>query len=171
MWCHAYCKVEKEVQMKRTAICFTLVIFAAFSVIIPDTCCAESGFPMAGKIDYSLASWYGPNFHGKQTASGQIFDMHSFTCAHKEYPFGTWLKITNIMNDKTTFCLVNDRGPMKPMRELDLSYAAAKMLDMITLGTCVVRIEYLGMDTKYLKAIGDFFKDRSLIKSLQHKRK
>src|SRR4030042_2140730 len=171
MRCQAYSMVEKEVQMKRMACCFLIVIFATLSFIIPGRCSAQSSFPMSGKIDYSLASWYGPNFHGKLTASGQIFDMHSFTCAHKKYPFGTWLKITNMMNDKTTFCMVNDRGPLKPMRELDLSYAAAKMLDMITLGTCVVRIEYLGMDVKYLKAIGDFFKDRSFVKSLQHKGK
>jgi rare lipoprotein A len=97
--------------------------------------------------------------------------MHNFTCAHKKYPFGTWLKITNIMNDKTTFCMVNDRGPFASVRDLDLSYAAAKMLDMITLGTCVVRIEHLGMDVKYMKAITNFFKDRSLVSPLQHKRK
>jgi rare lipoprotein A len=163
--------VEKEIQMKRMAVCFLMMIFATLGVITPGTCFAQSSFPVIGKIDYSLASWYGPNFHGKLTASGQIFDMHSFTCAHKKYPFGTWLKITNIMNDKTTFCMVNDRGPLKPKRELDLSYAAAKMLDMITLGTCVVRIEYLGMDVKYLRVIGDFFKDRSFVKSLQHTRK
>jgi rare lipoprotein A (peptidoglycan hydrolase) len=159
---------EKEVQMKRMAVCFTLVIFATASLIIPGTCSAQSSFPMTGIINYSLASWYGPNFQGKLTASGQVFDMHSFTCAHKEYPFGTWLRITNIMNEKTTFCMVNDRGPFNPKRELDLSYAAAKMLDMITLGTCVVRIEYLGMDSKYLKAIGDFFKNRYFVKSLRH---
>jgi rare lipoprotein A len=157
--------------MKKMAVCFMLMIFATLSLVIHSKCSAQSSFPMTGKIDYSLASWYGSNFHGKLTASGQIFNMHSFTCAHKEYPFGAWLRITNIMNDKTTFCMVNDRGPLNPMRGLDLSYAAAKMLDMITLGTCVVRIEYLGMDTKYLKAIGDFFKDRSFVKSFQHKRK
>jgi rare lipoprotein A len=132
---------------------------------------AETGFQNDRKIDYSLASWYGPNFHGKKTASGQTFDMHNFTCAHKKYPFGTWLKITNIMNDKTTFCMVNDRGPFASVRDLDLSYAAAKMLDMITLGTCVVRIEHLGMDVKYMKAITNFFKDRSLVSPSQHKRK
>jgi rare lipoprotein A len=67
--------------------------------------------------------------------------------------------------------MVNDRGPLVSFRDLDLSYAAAKMLDMITLGICVVRIENLGVDTKYMKAIKDFFNDYSLIKPLQHKRK
>jgi rare lipoprotein A len=149
------------------------LIILVFSVTVNtfNVCMAETSFQNDGKIDYSLASWYGPNFHGKKTASGQIFDMHNFTCAHKKYPFGTWLKITNIMNDRTTFCMVNDRGPFESVRDLDLSYAAAKMLDMITLGTCVVRIEHLGMDVKYMKAITNFFKDHSLVRPLQHKRK
>ena len=156
--------------MRKIVIGFIVVIFF-ITLNTLNLCGAEPSFPNGEKIDYFLASWYGPNFHGKKTASGQIFDMHSFTCAHKKYPFGTWLKITNIMNDKTTFCMVNDRGPFASFRDLDLSYAAAKMLDMITLGTCVVRIEYLGIDAKYMKAIRDFFKDYSLIKPLQHKRK
>lgn len=154
--------------MRKIIIGLIILIFS-FALNTVNLCGAEITLPIVEKSDYSLASWYGPNFHGKKTASGQIFDMHGFTCAHKKYPFGTWLKITNIINDKTTFCMVNDRGPLKPMRELDLSYAAARMLDMITLGVCVVRIEYLGIDTRYMKAIKDFFKDHSLIKPLQHK--
>ena len=155
--------------MKKMAICFVLLIFS-LSLYVTCACWAETRLSIGEKADYLLASWYGPNFHGKKTASGQIFDMHRFTCAHKDYPFGTWLKITNIMNDKTTFCMVNDRGPFESVRDLDLSYAAAKMLDMITLGTCVVRIEYLGVDTRYLKAIKDFFKGSSFIKTLQHEK-
>jgi rare lipoprotein A len=154
--------------MRKIIIGFIILIFS-FALNTLNLCGAEISLPIGEKSDYSLASWYGPNFHGKKTASGQIFDMHGFTCAHKKYPFGTWLKITNIMNDKTTFCMVNDRGPFASFRDLDLSYAAAKMLDMITLGTCLVRIEHLGMDAKYMKAIKDFFKDHSLIKSLQRK--
>lgn len=154
--------------MRKIIIGLIILIFS-FALNALNLCGAEMSLPIGEKSDYSVASWYGPKFHGKKTASGQIFDMHNFTCAHKKYPFGTWLKITNIMNDKTTFCMVNDRGPFASFRDLDLSYAAAKMLDMITLGTCVVRIEHLGMDAKYMKAIKDFFKDHSLIKSLQHK--
>jgi rare lipoprotein A len=67
------------------------------------------------------------------------------------------LKITNLLNDKTTFCVVNDRGPFKALRDLDLSYAAAKVLDMITLGQCMVKIEFLGVDKEYLKAVKDIF--------------
>jgi rare lipoprotein A len=155
----------------RKIIIGLIILVSCVTLNTLNVCMAETSFQNDGKIDYSLASWYGPNFHGKKTASGQIFDMHNFTCAHKKYPFGTWLKITNIMNDKTTFCMVNDRGPFASVRDLDLSYAAAKMLDMITLGTCVVRIEHLGMDVKYMKAITNFFKDHSLVRPLQHKRK
>ncbi len=156
--------------MRKTVIGFiVLVFFVALNTL--NFCWAETSSPNSRKTGYSVASWYGPNFHGKKTASGQIFDMYNFTCAHKEYPFGTWLKITNIMNYRTTFCMVNDRGPLVSFRDLDLSYAAAKMLDMITLGTCVVRIENLGVDTKYMKVIKDFLNDYSLIKHLQHKRK
>lgn len=156
--------------MKKIVICFILLTLT-FGSYVTCMCWAEPKLSVAGKAEYFIASWYGPNFHGKKTASGQIFDMNRFTCAHKNYPFGTWLKITNIMNDKTTFCMVNDRGPLGAVRDLDLSYAAAKMLDMITLGTCIVRIEYLGIDTKYLIAIKDFFKDHSSMKSSESKRK
>lgn len=114
--------------------------------------------PIGAKVSYVTASWYGAAFHGKQTASGQLFDMFKFTCAHKNYPFGTLLKITNIWNDKTVFCTVNDRGPFEGARDLDLSYAAARVIDMMTLGIAVVRIEYMGIDTQYFKAVMDIFK-------------
>lgn len=95
--------------------------------------------------------------------------MHGFTCAHRTYPFGTWLKITNMVNNKTTFCVVNDRGPFEVIRDLDLSFAAAKVLDMISLGICVVRIEHMGIDTTAIKAVKDIFHDRPFMKSLQQK--
>ncbi len=105
---------------------------------------------------YAIASWYGPDFHGKPTSSGEIFDMNALTCAHREYPFGTNLKVTNISNNKTVSCLVNDRGPFIEGRDLDLSYAAAKEIDLIGTGTCEVRIEYVGRDTSYIKEVGYF---------------
>ena len=108
------------------------------------------------KWTYVVSSWYGHNFHGNKTASGEIFDMNSFTCAHKEYPFGTKLKVTNISNYKSIRCLVNDRGPFKTGRELDLSYAAAKMIDLIKQGIGIVRIEYMGSDIRYERGVKDF---------------
>jgi rare lipoprotein A len=102
---------------------------------------------------YAVASWYGPDFQGKPTSSGEIFDMNAMTCAHKEYPFGTKLKVTNLENNKTVYCIVNDRGPFVEGRDIDLSYAAAKKIDLIAQGTGRVRIEYMGRDTSYMKEV------------------
>ena len=79
--------------------------------------------------------------------------MYAFTCAHREYPFGTELKVTNVSNNKNTRCIVNDRGPFVDGRDLDLSYAAAKAIDLIGPGTCRVKVEYLGRDTSYIKEV------------------
>ena len=105
------------------------------------------------KTGVGVASWYGPDFHGKPTSSGEIYDMNALTCAHREYPFGTKLKVTNISNNKSVNCTVNDRGPFVSGRELDLSYAAAKEIGLIGQGTSEVRIEYIGRDTSYMKEV------------------
>ena len=93
---------------------------------------------------YAIASWYGRELHGKRTSSGQLFNMHAFTCAHRTYPFGTKLKITNPANGKTVHCVVNDRGPSSKDRDIDLSYAAAKKIGLTKKGAAKVRIEYSG---------------------------
>jgi rare lipoprotein A len=95
---------------------------------------------------YAAASWYGREFHGKRTASGQPFNMHAFTCAHRTYPFGTRLKVTNPANGRTVHCVVNDRGPSSKDRDIDLSYAAAKKIGLTKKGAAKVRIEYSGKD-------------------------
>jgi rare lipoprotein A len=95
---------------------------------------------------YAVASWYGRELHGKRTSSGQPFNMHAFTCAHRTYPFGTKLKITNPANGKTVHCVVNDRGPTSKDRDIDLSYAAAKKIGLTGKGAAKVRIEYSGTD-------------------------
>ena len=117
--------------------------------------CASAHYETVATPHYAVASWYGPDFHGKPTASGEIFDMNAFTCAHRDYPFGTKLRITNLSNDKAITCLVNDRGPFSDGRDIDLSYAAAKDLDLITTGTGTVRIEYMGRDSKYIREVKD----------------
>ena len=92
------------------------------------------------------ASWYGPNFHGKKTASGEIYDMYELTAAHKELPLGTTCIVTNLENDKSVTVRINDRGPFVKGRVIDLSYAAAKVIDMVDSGTARVRVEVLGDD-------------------------
>jgi rare lipoprotein A len=75
------------------------------------------------------ASWYGKQFHGKTTASGEDFDMFEFTAAHRKLPLGTFVKVTNLKNSKWIIVRVNDRGPYVGDRIMDLSYSAARMLN------------------------------------------
>ena len=76
-----------------------------------------------------LASWYGKQFHGRATASGEDFDMFELTAAHKRIPLGTYVKVTNLRNGKWVIVRVNDRGPYVGDRIMDLSYSAARMLN------------------------------------------
>ena len=85
------------------------------------------------------ASWYGRAFQGKRTATGERFDMNSLTCAHRTLPLGSWLRVTNLGNKKSTFVRVNDRGPYSGTAMIDLSYAAAQRLGL--LGKASVRVE------------------------------
>ena len=96
------------------------------------------------------ASWYGRRFQGKATANGEAFDMNQFTCAHRDLPLGSWLKVTNLRNRKSIIVRVNDRGPMEPNRIVDLSYAAAHRLDITGLGR--VRLELLPKEGPALEA-------------------
>ncbi len=91
------------------------------------------------------ASWYGREFHGRVTASGERFDMNTYTAAHKTLPFGTILEVRNLQNGKSVRIKVNDRGPYRGNRIIDLSFAAAKELDMIGSGTAVVGINVIKM--------------------------
>ncbi len=87
------------------------------------------------------ASWYGRAFHGRQTASGEPFDMYELSAAHRQYPFGTVLQVTNLDNGKTVQVRVNDRGPYADGRILDVSYAAGRDLGMLASGTAQVGIK------------------------------
>jgi rare lipoprotein A len=107
----------------------------------------------AGEKTECMASWYGKDFHGRPTASGEIFDMHGLTCAHKVYPLGTRIRVTNLSSGKDVECIINDRGPFVAGRDLDLSYGAAKKIDMIGPGVARVRIEVLGRDSRYIREV------------------
>lgn len=87
------------------------------------------------------ASWYGAQHQGKQTASGAIFDQSALTAAHPSLPFGTKVKVTNLANGKSVEVEITDRGPFAGNRIIDLSQAAAKVLEMIETGTATVRLE------------------------------
>jgi rare lipoprotein A len=90
---------------------------------------------------YMRASWYGPRFHGKKTANGEIYDQMAFTAAHKKLRFGTLLRITNPQNNKSVVVRINDRGPYIPGRHLDVSRAVAMELDMIKKGVVNLKVE------------------------------
>lgn len=96
---------------------------------------------IARYIKQGVASWYGPGFHGKKTATGEIFDMYAMTAAHKTLPIPSYAQVTNLENHRSIIVRINDRGPFVGNRELDLSYAAAKNLDMEKDGTGVVEIK------------------------------
>lgn len=91
--------------------------------------------------DTGIASFYGNGFHGKKTSSGEVYNMNDLTCAHRWLPFGTLLVVTNVANGKRATVRVNDRGPWKHGRMIDVSKAAAAELDMIRSGTTRVIIE------------------------------
>lgn len=88
-----------------------------------------------------MASWYGERFHGRQTASGELYDMYAMTAAHKTLPFGTMVRVTDIETRKTVIVRITDRGPFTKGRVIDLSYAAAGELDMIQAGVVRVRVD------------------------------
>lgn len=87
-----------------------------------------------------VASYYGKGFHGRRTASGEVYNQYAMTCAHKTLPFQTLLKVTNPKNGKNVIVRVTDRGPFKRGRDIDLSYGAAKEIGMIAAGVMKVEV-------------------------------
>lgn len=107
------------------------------------------------QFDYDevgMASWYGSQFHNKQTANGGIFDRHSLTAAHKTLPLPSMVRVTNLDNNKTLIVMVNDRGPFAKERIIDMSERAADVLGFKKKGIAKVRVQYLPGQTKRLLA-------------------
>lgn len=101
-----------------------------------------------------VASWYGPTFHGKPTANGEIYDQFGLTAAHPVLPMGTRILVENLENDRRVYLRVNDRGPYKKGRILDLSYQAAQRLDVLKQGTAPVRITVVQWPTEMDPELG-----------------
>ena len=97
----------------------------------------------SGDTSIVVASWYGASFHGRRTASGQLFDQERLTAAHKTLPFGTKLRVTNLRNGRSVLVTVNDRGPYVRNRQLDVSLGAARRLGIVRPWTAPVLIEQL----------------------------
>lgn len=107
----------------------------------------------AGWTEKGIASWYGSDFNGKPTASGETYDMYAMTAAHKELPLGSVVEVTDLENGRRTKVVINDRGPFVSGRIIDLSYSAAKALGMAEAGTAPVRIEVLGREARYVREV------------------
>ena len=99
-----------------------------------------------GFVQFGRASWYGPKFHGKKTSSGEVYNMHSMTAAHKTLPLGTYVQVINLANGKKTVVRINDRGPFVKGRIIDLSYGAARQVGLIGPGVAKVKLVVLGME-------------------------
>ncbi len=122
---------------------------ATLILLLPLAACAAHRPPpptppaARGFVQEGVASWYGPKFQGRPTASGEIFDMHRLTAAHRTLPLGTRVRVVNLENGRSVVVRINDRGPFVKNRILDLSYAAARRLGFARRGTARVRIEVL----------------------------
>ena len=99
--------------------------------------------PPKRKVQYGWASWYGRKFHGRRTASGQVYNMYDLTAAHRTLPLGTKVMVTHMRNGRSVAVTINDRGPFVKGRIIDLSYAAARILGMVEEGVAWVRVEVL----------------------------
>ena len=93
-----------------------------------------------------VASWYGEAFRGKKTANGEIYDPDKLTAAHRRLPFGTLVKVTDLSNNRQVIVRINDRGPYKRGRIIDLSLAAARQLGMVKKGLAKVKVEIIPKD-------------------------
>jgi rare lipoprotein A len=100
--------------------------------------------PVVGGRQEGVASWYGPGFHGKRTANGEVYDQYELTAAHQTLPLGTRVMVTSLTNGRSVEVRINDRGPFVGGRIVDLSYAAASVIRMVGAGTMPVRLEVLG---------------------------
>lgn len=109
-------------------------------------------FPVSSVTQYKekgICSWYGPDFHGKKTSTGETYDMYGYTAAHRVLPFNTQVRVKNPANNKEIVVRINDRGPFYKDRILDLSYTGAKTLGLVGPGTAPIELEALGILEEY----------------------
>jgi rare lipoprotein A len=111
-------------------------------------------FNAKGFEEHGQASWYGQKFHGHLTSNGEIYDMFEMTAAHKTLPLPSFVRVTNLDNAKVAIVRVNDRGPFHPGRVIDLSYAAAKKLNVLATGVANVKVEVVHIDEQGVMTVG-----------------
>jgi len=108
---------------------------------------APSAAPQIPATETGIASWYGHPYHGRAAANGEIYDMEKLTAAHRTLPFGTWVRVTNLGNNKSVDVRITDRGPFVDGRVIDLSHRAAEAIDMVGSGIAQVRLNLLSAPT------------------------
>ena len=129
-------------QRQTHQLLLTLVVLS----LLYSLSCATGRRAREGQVGFTergLASWYGPGFHGRATASGETYDMYDHTAAHKTLPLGTVVEVRNRDNGRQTKVRINDRGPFVRGRVIDLSYSAARDLDMLGPGTALIELRVL----------------------------
>jgi len=134
--------------------------------VVLSAACSGTRFLARSGGQIGIASWYGPDFHGRMTSNREIYNMYDMTAAHPSLPFGTRVLVTNLDNGRTAEVRINDRGPFAKDRIIDLSYAAARMLDMVGPGTAPVRLEIMDdggrpANVRYLIQLGAFVEERN----------
>jgi rare lipoprotein A len=128
----------------------------AIASMRPYTVFGKEYYPTVVSVGDTLsgrASWYGNEFHGKSTCSGEGYDMYAMTAAHKTLPMNTVVRVTNLENNQQTVVRINDRGPFVESRIIDLSYAAAKEINIIGNGSASVKLEVLGFEPAVARTI------------------
>jgi rare lipoprotein A len=136
----------------------------------------ESYSKLEGYSQIGVASWYGVDEDGGKTASGERFSMNSYTAAHQTLPIGTVVRVVNLENGRDVIVKINDRGPFKKGRIIDLSYAAAKSIGILGRGTAKVRVEVISapgrsvdfFDAKYTVQVGSFKDKQSALDLKEH---
>ena len=112
---------------------------------------------------YGEASYYAEKFHGRKTANGEIFDMYKTSAAHKTLPFNTLIQVTNLENQKSVVVRVNDRGPYKKRRVLDLSYRAAQEIDLVSSGVVRVKVKIVKMGDMWSIFMQPFWPEAAVV--------
>lgn len=134
---HALCGDKMKTHLKATFVAIAVALVMVFGAA------GMSDARTPGKTYSGKASWYGPGFHGRKTASGERFNQNAMTAAHRSLPFGTKVRVTNKRNGRSVVLRINDRGPFTGGRIIDLSKAAASRIGLIASGTAPVTVRIL----------------------------
>jgi rare lipoprotein A len=139
---------SRAARLPSAPVQFVLAGLLASAALVSAACSGNhrpvTAAPSTGPATHGTASWYGTKFDGRRTASGERYDMRQLTAAHQTLPFGTLVQVTNVENGRQVVVRINDRGPFGRRRVIDLSYAAARELQMVGPGTARVELAVIG---------------------------